>query len=1132
MDKNPTHEGIERKIKGFEKQAAEHKRTYETLLPKKEKPTLSNMTTENTYLVDGKYSIRDFIDIEKLRETLEDFCLATGFATALVEYPSQDILIATGWKDICTKFHRAFPESLKLCRKSNVYLTAQLKKLREVNIKPCENGLVDGATPIVIKGKHLASLFIGQVFFEKPDMERFKKQAEIYSYDFGAYSEALGKVPVVSENQFKNALSFLNKLALMIAETGVSNLDLNEKTRKLEEKIGERKQAEEALLKSEEKYRLLADNISDNIWILNLNTLSFSYVSPSVIGITGYSAEEATGLQLHNTLTPASMELATKTLSRELSEESRNPDPSRSQTLELEQYRKDGSTIWTEVSMRFILDAEGRPSSILGVTRNVSKRKHAEETLKDNEAFLQTLIDAIPTPIFYKDKDGKYRGFNRAFETFFGETKEQLIDKSVFDINPPELAEIYHTKDEELFNGGKLQSYESQWKNTHGKLCDFIFNKAVFSDSKGTVTGLIGVLTDITERKRAEKALRNSEQLLNEMGRLANIGGWEHDLLTREAVWTKETYRIIEIESGPVPGPDEHLNYYSAESQVLLDEAYRKAIETGEQFDLKLQCTTAKERQIWGRVIGRPEFIDGKCIKMKGTFQDITKQKQVEDALQESEEKFRNIADNSLVGVYIIQDGIFIYVNPKFADIFGYSIGECLDNMHFQKLVHPEDLDTVQEQVNKRVSGAAKSIHYTFRGIKKSGEIVHVEIFGSSIVLNGKVSATGTMLDITARKKLESQLQQSHKMEAIGTLAGGIAHDFNNILGIILGNSELAMDDVPEWNPARQNLDEIRKACLRAKDVVRQILSFSRKSETEQKPLNIAPVVIESLKLLRASIPTSIDIRKNISNDIDDILGDPTQIHQILMNLCANAAHAMEDEGGMLEVNLQNEELRKKNEALNLKPGRYVKLTVKDKGIGISPEVIDRVFDPYFTTKDVDKGTGLGLSVVHGIVNSHRGRISVESEIGKGTAFNILFPAVEREDKEEPKDHQKLPVGKERILFVDDEEPMVNLNRQRLERLGYSVIGKTDPLEALEFFRSNPDQIDLVITDMTMPKMTGDKLVQAILEIRPDTPIILCTGYSEKISKENAQELGIRKYIEKPIETETLARSVREVLDD
>ena len=292
-------------------------------------------------------------------------------------------------------------------------------------------------------------------------------------------------------------------------------------------------------------------------------------------------------------------------------------------------------------------------------------------------------------------------------------------------------------------------------------------------------------------------------------------------------------------------------------------------------------------------------------------------------------------------------------------------------------------------------------------------------------------------------------------------------------------------------------------------------------------------MVTESLKLLRASIPTSIDIRQDISNDVVDILGDPTQIHQIMMNLCTNASHAMEDEGGNLEVAVENTTIDADTASRypELYPGPYVQLRVSDTGDGISPEEIDRIFDPYFTTKDVGKGTGLGLSVVHGIVNSHNGKITVESKPGKGTTFNIWFPAIQREIKDEPKRLKELPTGSERILFVDDEGAMVNLNQQRLERLGYKVVPKTDPLEALEYFYANPDQIDLIITDMTMPHMTGDKLAQEILNIVPEMPIILCTGYSERVSEDTAQELGIRKYIEKPVGKERLAISVRDVLD-
>jgi len=380
---------------------------------------------------------------------------------------------------------------------------------------------------------------------------------------------------------------------------------------------------------------------------------------------------------------------------------------------------------------------------------------------------------------------------------------------------------------------------------------------------------------------------------------------------------------------------------------------------------------------------------------------------------------------------------------------------------------------------------------------------------------------------------MEAQLQQAHKMESIGTLAGGIAHDFNNILGIIIGNSELALDDIPEWNPAKLNLKEILTASLRAKDVVRQLLSFARKTRLEKKPTHIVPIVKESLKLLRSSIPTNIEIRRNIPTNVDTILADPTQINQVLINLCTNAYHAMPDEG-IIEVILKNvEELGENAPAQDpdLNPGRYVNLTVSDTGHGIPKEEIDRIFDPYFTTKEIGKGTGMGLAVVHGIVKEHNGIITVESEPEKGTTFSIFFPVVEKEAVIENESTEKLPTGNEKILFIDDEESMVYVGRNRLERLGYQVETKTSSVEALELFRANPDQFDLVITDMTMPRMTGYHLVEEFLKIRPDIPIILCTGFSEKIDEKKAKAIGVVDYIEKPVDRHVFALKVRKVLD-
>jgi len=521
---------------------------------------------------------------------------------------------------------------------------------------------------------------------------------------------------------------------------------------------------------------------------------------------------------------------------------------------------------------------------------------------------------------------------------------------------------------------------------------------------------------------------------------------------------------------------------------------------------------------------------------------EVTFRKQVEQNLRDNEQRYKRAQRMGQVGNWEYElktekfwgsdEAKLIYgFDPESKDFTTEEFESCIPE---RERVHQALIDLIEENKPYDLEFEIQPITGPDKRIIKTIAEVTKDDFGVPL------KVVGLIQDITQQKKaekamvdLERQLRQSQKMESVGTLAGGIAHDFNNILGIILGNAELAMDDVAEWSPARNNLDEVRKACLRAKDVVRQILAFSRKSEIKQKLFNIASVVTESLKLLRASIPTSIDIRQDISNDVVDILGDPTQIHQIMMNLCTNAAHAMENEGGTLEVVVKNKIIDADTTSRypELHPGPYVQLRVSDTGDGINPEEIDRIFDPYFTTKDVGKGTGLGLSVVHGIVNSHNGRITVESKTGKGTTFKILFPAVQGKTRDNPKESKDLPTGQERVLFVDDEGAMVKLNQQRLERLGYKVTPQTDSSEALKLFLSDPNQFDLVITDMTMPRMTGDKLTQEILKIRSDMPIILCTGYSERMSSERAQELGIRKYIEKPIEMETLARSVREVLD-
>jgi two-component system cell cycle sensor histidine kinase/response regulator CckA len=383
------------------------------------------------------------------------------------------------------------------------------------------------------------------------------------------------------------------------------------------------------------------------------------------------------------------------------------------------------------------------------------------------------------------------------------------------------------------------------------------------------------------------------------------------------------------------------------------------------------------------------------------------------------------------------------------------------------------------------------------------------------------------------RQDYEARIRQMQKMEAIGTLAGGIAHDFNNILVAVIGYAELGLAELPKQSPIHRNLKQILAAGMRARDLVCQILTFSRQNKPELKPLQMSALVAEALKLLRSTLPTTIEITQLLATNLDYVMADPTQIHQIIMNLCTNAAQAMEEEGGHLIVNLSQVELsaRMVSKYPDSQPGRYVLLSVRDNGKGIAPDHIDKIFHPYFTTKEKGKGTGLGLAVVHGIVQSYGGFINVQSPPGRGATFNIYIPTIDPALAEEDFAQAELPDGSERILLVDDEPLVMEVIAEMLARRGYQVKPVAGSLEALALFRRMPADFDLVLTDMTMPKMTGERLSNEIKSLRPDIPVILCSGYSEKLAGKNAADLGLEGLLMKPVEQEELIKTIRKVLD-
>ncbi len=395
-----------------------------------------------------------------------------------------------------------------------------------------------------------------------------------------------------------------------------------------------------------------------------------------------------------------------------------------------------------------------------------------------------------------------------------------------------------------------------------------------------------------------------------------------------------------------------------------------------------------------------------------------------------------------------------------------------------------------------------------------------------------KQEAEERMRAVDHQTRLEQQIRQMQKMEALGTLAGGIAHDLNNILMPIVVNAELALLDIEKRNLESQYVEQVLTAANRGKNLVNQIITFSQQKEIERKCEKIAPIIKEALKFLRSMLPETIEIHRSIKTDSDLALVNATQIHQVLINLCNNAADAMRDKKGVLEVKLAEVEVDVESASLfpDLKPGPYFKITVSDSGRGMDKKIIERIFDPFFTTKEPGKGTGMGLAVVHGIIKSHGGAIGVKSKLGKGSTFDVFLPRHKGEIRQETAASTPIPRGTERILLVDDDKSLIQSVQHMLKRLGYKVIGKTSSALALKIFHAQPDIFDLVITDMTMPHMTGVELANELLSIRPDIPIILCTGFSDMINKKGAEAQGIRELIMKPINTRNMAETIRRVL--
>ncbi len=886
----------------------------------------------------------------------------------------------------------------------------------------------------------------------------------------------------------------------------------------------ERKQAENALKESEEKYRTLVESSSDAILLMDPERRVVS-CNQAFLDLFGYERDELEGKSIR-------LIHQSDDSFRSFGERA-YPVIHRVGTYRTEWdfMRKDGSVFPAETVTSAIRLSETLIDGYVAIIRDFTERTRMENAIKDDREKLLSLFDSIDEPIYVSDpKSYEVLYVNTSTKDVFGQNIVGKKCHKVFqNLNEP----CDFCTNPILFAEDQENAYTWEFQNKRNGRWYRCIDKAISWPDGRKVRYELAI--DIHARKQAEDALRENEEKYRQLFQLSSSALF---LIERK------TRRILDLNQAGIDvygyTREEALKMKADDFSTEPEKTFQ-AIARGEAV-IPVRYHRKKDGTLFPAEISICYFpLRGKDVCLTA-IHDITAREQAERELRNSEERYRatvqSIPDS--ISISRLKDGLILYVNEGFSQIFGYSREEVIG-----KTAYNLDL-YVNPKVRKRLArvlkkeGEVQGIELKFR--KKDGTVVEALFSARTLQYNEEECMVVVVKDITSMKqtereraRLQHQLQHIQKLEAIGVLAGGVAHDFNNILSAIVGFTDLSLDDVAKGTILHSNLQEVRKASRRARDLIKQILAFSRQSTEERKPLEIAPIAKEVIKLLRASLPSTIEIRSNIRTDLGVILADPTEIHQVLMNLCTNAGQAMQEEGGTLELNLARMTATSAFAASHpdLNAGSYLRLTVRDTGCGMRADIVQRIFDPYFTTKEKGHGTGLGLAVVHGIVKDLGGEIRVESEPGKGTSFEVYLPVFDREIETETKSVESFRTGNgQSVLFVDDEYAVTRVFEEILKSLGYKPETRTSSIEALELFRAKPDEFDLVITDMTMPNMTGDKLAKELLRIRPDIPIILCTGFSEKISPQKAEDIGVRAFLMKPIEKREMAQTIQAILNN
>ena len=952
----------------------------------------------------GRLDLGDILDVPAVQSLMDAFYALTHIGVGIIDLQGQ-VLVATGWQDICTRFHRRHPEACRNCVASDTVLSTGVPP-GTFKAYRCANGMWDLVTPLVVGGRHLGNLFLGQFLYddEEPDEAFFRDQARRFGFDEAAYLEALVRVPRWSHRTVEAAMTFYSRFADLISRLSLGTV-------RLARSLAEQERLAASLRESETEARRLA-------------------------------------------------------------------------------------------------------------------------------SFRDGLLDAIPAPVFYKDLQGRYLGVNRTFCRFYGKSEEEMKGRTVFDVASPEMAALYHLRDQEILRGGGVQVYESRIRDAQGNLRDVVFHKALFAGEDGAVRGLIGVILDVTEHKRAEEDLARSQSFLRTLVDSIPDLIWLKDPQGIYLSCNPSFERFFGAREAQILGRTDE-DFLGPELAAFFRDHDRKAMEAG--------CPQKNEEWLTfaeGGYEGLFETVktpmvdrEGRLVGVLGISRDISERKRSEEALRESEARFRSYVENAPYGVFIADEqGRYLQVNQEACAMTGYGREELLD-LSIPDLLAPEfrlkGLEVFEELL--RTGQAYAELGYvTKEGQRRWWSVAGVKLSDTRFLAYAR-DITDRRRAEAEREKLQGQLLQSQKMESVGRLAGGVAHDYNNMLGVILGHAEMALAQTDPDHPLYGPLQEIQKAALRSADLTRQLLTFARKQAVVPRVLDLNGTVEGMLGILRRLLGEDIRLDWLPGENLWPLRMDPTQVDQVLANLCVNARDAIEGVGRIV-LETSNVQLRRDYGPEGVaEPGDYVLLSVSDDGCGMDPQTREHIFEPFFTTKPSGQGTGLGLATVYGVVTQNRGLVQVYSEPGQGTTFRIYLPRHQGEvpaaDRSQPREEDRLRRGGETLVLVEDEPAILRMGKAMLERLGYRVLAAASPREALDRVREESGPVHLLLTDVVMPGMNGRDLLREVRALVPEVRVLFMSGYTANVvSRRGVLEEG-EPFLQKPFSMVELAAKVREVLD-